>query len=121
MARFTQEQYDAYIRKRSQAGDKASGPKSEPVVRDDALGEAQGKADDTPRIVVCIVSFRCRLLDADNLVGGTKYFTDGLRYAGLISGDSPDKITLSVRQEKVRLKEEERTEITIQGLTANSP
>lgn len=50
------------------------------------------------------------MLDPDNLC--PKSLIDGLRYAGLIPGDEPDKIELSISQERCA-KEEERTEIEI--------
>lgn len=94
------------------------GPKPEQVVRHDSLGKSKGEESHAssiaPSIVVRIISKRKRLLDLDNLTGGTKYFIDGLRYAGLIPGDRPDQITLEVSQEKVA--ENERTEILIQKL-----
>ena len=70
----------------------------------------------SPRHVVRICSFRRRLLDSDNLIGGSKYFIDGLRHAGLIPDDRPQDITLEVCQEKVKRKEDERTEIEITPL-----
>jgi hypothetical protein len=63
------------------------------------------------RVRVSIVSFRTRLCDPDNLC--PKYFVDCLRYAGLIRNDRLKDIILEVSQEKVRTREEERTEIVI--------
>lgn len=105
--RWTQEQLNAYESRRL-----SSRAKPEPVVRHEPLGTLQGEGGYSRRLVVRIKSFRVKLLDTDNLVGGAKYFLDGLRYAGLIPDDSPDKITLEVTQEKVT-KNEERTEIEI--------
>lgn len=93
-----------------QANRKPSGAKPEQAVCHEPLAEAQGKGCNAPRYTVSITSFRRRLLDVDNLIGGTKYFTDSLRYSGIIPGDSPDKITIEVSQVKCK---NERTEITI--------
>ncbi len=90
----------------------ASNSEPECAVSHDALGPAQGETQDAGRAFVFITSFRRRLLDTDNLVG--KYVVDSLRYAGLIFDDSPDQITLTVRQRKVAHKGEERTEVTIE-------
>lgn len=108
MPSWTSEQYAAY-----QARRLPSRPQPEHVVLDDTLGTAPGKEEHPHRIAVCITSFRRRLLDPDNLIGGAKYFVDGLRYAGLIPGDNPEQITLEVSQVKVKTKHEERTEIEI--------
>lgn len=63
------------------------------------------------RVRVRVVSFRSRLCDPDNLC--PKYFVDCLRYAGLITDDTPELITLEVSQVKVK-RGEERTEIEIE-------
>lgn len=56
-----------------------------------------------------IVSHRCRLVDRDNLVGGVKFLVDGMKRAGFIFDDSPAVLRLSVTQEQVRTKRDERT------------
>ncbi len=61
------------------------------------------------RVRICITSFRRRLLDEDNLC--EKYLCDCLRYAGIISGDSPDKAKIEVSQVKISSKEPERTQV----------
>ena len=58
-----------------------------------------------------IRSFRVRVLDLDNLIGGAKLLTDSLKELGLIWDDSPDYIDLSVTQ--FRDKYDCRTEIFI--------
>ena len=85
-------------------------PKPEPTLCHDALGTAPGENKDARSVTVVITSYRHKTLDPDNLVGGCKYYIDGLRYAGLIPGDSPDQISLIVKQVKDK---EERTEIEI--------
>lgn len=77
---------------------------------------AKGKAEkpDTGKFLVRVTSFRRRLLDEDNLC--EKYHVDCARYAGLLPGDDPSQARIETRQEKVRSKEEERTEIVIERL-----
>lgn len=106
--RWTQAEYDAFIARRE-----PSGAKPESVTGDGPLAEVSREEKMSLRPVVRIASFRRRVLDPDNLIGGCKYFIDGLRHAGLIPDDRPEDITLEVRQEKVTSKIEERTEIEI--------
>lgn len=89
-------------------------PKPQPIIRDEPLGEDKREARYATRVVISFTSFRRRLLDEDNCC--TKYFTDGLRYAGIISDDDPSKVSIQVSQQKVTRKEDERTEITITPL-----
>ena len=63
------------------------------------------------RLRVKITSYRCRLLDPDNLC--PKFLIDALRYQHLIADDSPDHIVLEVRQQKVARKPEEGTLVEI--------
>jgi hypothetical protein len=90
-------------------------PVPEPIVCNGPLAEKKGEelytACLTVRTKVRVISYRCRLLDPDNLC--PKYFIDGLRYARLILNDSPDLIDLTVSQEKVKTKAEEKTLIEI--------
>ena len=83
---------------------------SQPVVRDEPVAAPPREAGHASRVRVCVVSFRSRLCDPDNLC--PKYFIDCLRYAGLIADDAPDCITLEVRQVRCR-RAEQRTEILI--------
>jgi len=85
--------------------------KSEQTVCHGTDGQIPGKTKDVQRVRIVIESFRRVLLDPDNLC--PKYFLDGIKYAGLIPDDSPDKIELTVLQSKVDNKEDERTEIEI--------
>ena len=88
----------------------ASGAEPQPVVCDEPVAAAARKARDSRRVRVCVISFRARLCDPDNLC--PKYFIDCLRYAGLIADDTPECITLEVRQVRCR-RVEQRTEILI--------
>lgn len=104
--RWTSQQLRDYETRRS-----FSRAQPEQTVRHDALAEKAGEAFHSDRVLLRVTSFRCRLLDPDNLC--PKYFIDCCRYAGLIPDDSPEFITLQVTQEKVKTKSEERTEIEI--------
>ena len=88
-------------------------PVPKPVVRKSAQIKNEGKERSPvgPRFRVTITSYRCRLLDADNLC--PKFFIDALRYKHLIPDDSPDHIILEVRQQKVDSKPQEGTLVEI--------
>lgn len=90
--------------------------KPQPIVLNEPLGAESGAEADTGRIQVCITSFRRRLIDADNLAGGCKYFVDCCRYAKLIPDDRPQDIEFIAKQIKVKKKEDERTEIELTPL-----
>jgi hypothetical protein len=81
---------------------------SQHVIRHDPLEKAPAQAWCSRKVIVSITSFRKRLIDPDNLC--PKYLIDGLRYAGLISGDSPDLVTLQISQVK---SHRERTVVEI--------
>ena len=65
------------------------------------------------RFLVRVTSFRRRLLDEDNLC--EKYVVDCCRYAGLLPADDAGAAKIEVSQIQVRRKEEERTEVLIEG------
>ncbi len=92
------------------AGGAAPRAEPEPAVRDEPVAAPPRKGGDASRVRVCVVSFRARLCDPDNLC--PKYFIDCLRYAGIIADDAPECITLEVRQVRCR-RPEQRTEILI--------
>lgn len=108
MPSWTSEELKSYEARRS-----LSRAKPEQAVRHDALAKTRREEKDSRRITVRITSYRRRLLDPDNLIGGAKYFVDGLRYAALLHGDRQDEIKLEVVQERVFTKSEERTEIEL--------
>ena len=86
---------------------------TEPIVRKSTSLENESKERGTsrPSLRVTITSYRCRLLDADNLC--PKFLIDALRYEQLIPDDSPDHIILEVRQQKVDGKAKEGTLVEI--------
>lgn len=92
------------------AGGPLPNPIPQPPVCHEPLAAPPRKARHAGRLRICVVSFRSRLCDPDNLC--PKYFIDCLRYAGLIADDSPEHITLEVRQEKCK-RGAERTELLI--------
>lgn len=89
-----------------------SDPKPEPALRHEPLGTAQRKKTNPSRCVLRITSYRCRLLDVDNLC--PKYFIDALRYCRAIRGDAPTDIELQIRQEKVAHKCQQMTLIEVE-------
>jgi hypothetical protein len=118
MSQFTQQWYDEHLRKRAAAnrGKKPSGDAApakrrgadSPVVE---LHPGPSPHEATPsearhpgRYLVCITSFRSRLLDEDNAC--EKYAVDALRYAGVIPEDSPGIAKIVWRQEQVPKAEE---------------
>lgn len=104
--RWTNEQYQAYLDRRQRTAPVVErGPGHEP------LETRQAPSPDSRRRKVCVVSYRVRLIDPDNLCA--KYHIDGLRYVGALSDDTAKHITLSVSQEKVKTKAEEFTLISI--------
>ncbi len=86
--------------------------KSERAAGSQPLGHPEEKAGSPKRIKVCICRKGTRLLDIDNLAGGTKALLDALRYEGAIQDDDPGSIDFEVRQEKVK-RADIGTEITI--------
>lgn len=105
--RWTKQQLEEYETRRA-----SSSPKPKPPVRHEPVATEAGKSGDANRVHVRIVSFRRKLCDPDNLC--PKYFIDCLRYAEIIADDRPQDITLEVRQEKVKHKEDECTVIEIE-------
>ena len=75
------------------------------------LAESKDEKANPRRVHIRFVSVRKRLLDPDNI--SEKWMLDALRFAGVIQGDEPDKITLETTQRKVEKGEEEHTEIDI--------
>lgn len=88
-------------------------PVHEPGVQENPLVEDKGKEASQTRapIRVTITCRRVRLLDEDNPC--EKFLVDALRYEKLIPGDSPELVSIEVRQQKVAHKAEEETVILI--------
>lgn len=83
------------------------------ALRDDVEAASSGEGQDPGRFRLSVCSYRCVLLDIDNLYGGAKFLVDCCRNFWLVPDDNPQAIDLEVRQEKVTSKELQRTEITI--------
>lgn len=82
-----------------------------------ALGAtAQGKTESLPSTVVSFTGYRVRPLDPDNFAGSVKDLLDGLRHAGIISGDEPWRITLKTNQVAVKHFAEEKNVIEIDSV-----
>ncbi len=60
---------------------------------------------------VIITSYRVKLLDYDNLVGGIKPILDWLTKNAWISDDNPEEITVTVKQRKLKDVNKETTKI----------
>jgi len=124
MSRLTLDQiphkYHAEIAKQLYPHENSSAtPSTKPkqTVRNESLEQIQRETYHTGSVSVCITSYRRRLLDPDNLCG--KYFLDAARYSMLIADDTPEEVSYTIKQVKVRKKEEERTEIVILKLNPN--
>lgn len=77
-------------------------------------GQDSTQTQTARRTLVRIISVRKRLLDEDGIC--EKFLVDGLRYAGLLDQDSPDKTHIETHQRKCRDDESEHTEITIERI-----
>jgi hypothetical protein len=73
----------------------------------------KGKKPRHAPALLVITSYRCNRLDDDNLRGGAKGIIDCIKELGLISGDDPSAITLSVVQKKVNHRWQEKTLVEI--------
>ncbi len=63
---------------------------------------------------VYITSYRSKLLDITNLIGGSKGLIDSLVELGLLRDDCPEFANFAFRQEKCK-RDDERTVIEIEG------
>jgi hypothetical protein len=86
-------------------------PVVERIIGNAALRPAKSQKGTAGRVHIRFVSVRKRLLDPDNI--SEKWTLDCLRFAGVIQGDEPDKITLETTQRKCGNDEEEKTLIEI--------
>lgn len=112
MPTWTEQQLNDYLAKRNQAGGKAPPAEPKRTVLHEPLGAQESPRRNTGRIVIRITSYRQRLLDPDDICA--KYLIDGLRYSGLLPGDSEVEIDYErPRQVKVSSKEDERTEVEL--------
>lgn len=111
MARFTPDDLARITARPHYAvQDNAVAPRlPDPIPQHDAWAESVDSDEDekggSGRSIVRITRFGTRLLDVDNLVGGTKWAVDALRYAKLIPEDNPQAIKLIVSQKKVKKAE----------------
>lgn len=116
MVTWDEKQVADYERKMAANRDKGLPPS--PIVKHvipvEPLGKKEGKATDPDRFRICITSVRKRQIDPDNLCG--KFFTDALRYSGIIPEDTAEVIEYSIRQRKVATDEEPHTLITIERI-----
>lgn len=73
-----------------------------------------GEAKSVQRTVVRFTGYRVQPLDPDNFAGSVKDLLDGLRHAGLISGDEAWRIKLETDQVRVAHYREEKTVVEIE-------
>lgn len=106
---------DAVRRVSVAVGRAAPGAVVERDLRDGPLAAGKAESADPGKFLVRVTSYRRRLIDEDNLC--EKYHVDCCRYAGILPGDSAAEAHIETRQEKVRSKAEERTEICIERLS----
>lgn len=94
------------VRKRAISDNKDTRCDSKPkrAVRHESLATNEGKETYSGRIHIRLTIFRKRLLDPDNAIG--KYAIDCLRYAGVLSNDREEDVTIETRQEKTKGQEE---------------
>ena len=109
-------QIDARLNKRmknNETNNPRTTPKLECSFGNEPLAEGQGEKTNAGKFSVRFISVRKRLLDPDNL--SCKWLLDSLRYASIISGDEPEKITLEVTQRKCRKDESEHTIVEVKA------
>tara|TARA_Y100001963_G_scaffold159563_1_gene263782 strand:- start:2581 stop:2946 length:366 start_codon:yes stop_codon:yes gene_type:complete len=70
------------------------------LIKSEMVRKKIPKAKESSYYTLEIVSWRKRLLDYDNLVGGCKQLIDAMKHAGFIYDDSPQYIKLMIKQVK---------------------
>ena len=84
-----------------------------PTSRKALVGAVERKEKVSTRVGVSYVLYRCRLLDPDAVHGATKVCTDVLQQIGIITGDGPGEVYLTVEQEKVSHYADQKTIVEI--------
>lgn len=83
-----------------------------------------GRLAPIEKAAVTVTSYRIRLLDPDNLASTVKGLLDILQPfdarrrplgLGIIAGDDPARLLLTLRQEKVAHRDQQRTRVEING------
>jgi len=93
-------------------GNKDSRAESKQALCIKPLGQKKAKGGNLQRSVVSITSYRCRLLDPDNLC--VKYHIDAIRLAEIIKDDTAEDIEIILRQVKTKTRKEEKTIIEVE-------
>ena len=82
---------------------------------DEPLASSKGAAFNS-RVRITVVSYRCRLADADGI--SAKAAIDGLVHCGILRDDSAKEVgEVCYRQHKVKNEEEEKTLLEIEEMT----
>ena len=93
----------------------APAPEPEPCAEHAQAPETPREAIYPGRVLVRVESRCCGIQhDPDNIF--VKWVVDCCRYSGIISGDSPDKIELRIKETRVPTRAEEGVEIIITPL-----
>lgn len=116
MPSWSNEQYQAFLRKQNRAGGKASSAQLKQCVGDALHENRKAETRHPGKRIVRITCFRARQLqDPDN--GIYKWHIDAIRRAGLVDDDTAQAIRLEIQPEvKVATVEEEKTVIEIEPL-----
>lgn len=105
---------ESFIEKNKDKGN-ASDTKPEQIIQHQLERQIQGKKENSRRVLISFETCRRRLLDEDDLCA--KFFTDCLRYAGIIHGDSAKEATIEKPVQRLCKKgEKEHTIVTIEFL-----
>ena len=91
---------------------KATDPQPQPAIIIGAVGKEEAEGRYIQRNLVRITSYRCRLLDPDNLC--VKYHIDAIRLAKIIKDDTAEDIEIILRQVKTKTRKEEKTVIEVE-------
>lgn len=120
--KVTQQEYDEWLRRNPSLAQRnpqndgvLSTPKPERAIRSRPVETKKDQKKVPSRFRIILISYRTRHIDPDNLC--PKYAIDCLRYSGAIQDDDVGTISEVVtKQEKVKFKKEERTEILIEQI-----
>ena len=102
---------EAFIAANVSDGSAGETAKLEPDLGIRPLAAKEVQRFDSKLLLVVVTSIRKRLIDEDNLC--EKYHIDLCRYAGIIPGDSPDKVRIETRQIKAGKNQAETVVIEV--------
>ena len=103
-------------RNKPASDDLVSNPKRQQDSVDEPVAAIPGEAPRQGRVRIVVTSYRCRLLDDDNLALGAKALVDSIVAAGIIPSDSPIWCKIEHEQKQIDHPAFERTEILLENL-----